>query len=252
MHRVGLHGWAIIPNLLGLGCNVPGILATRVLEDRRARLIASTLVSVAVPCGALQAMIWALVGDPGRGGGARYVLIVYGTLVGFWFLIGRVLTSLLPGTTPDLLLEIPPYRWPHWTTVWRNLGYRAVGFLKEGIPVVLAGVLVINVLYWMGFFEALAAVTAPVMTRLLGLPSEACAAVAIGFLRKDMAMGLLATMDLTIKQLVVAGTLLSMFFPCIATFVVLARELGWRDLMISILVMLVASLSAATLLRVLL
>jgi ferrous iron transport protein B len=90
------------------------------------------------------------------------------------------------------------------------------------------------------------------MTRLLGLPEETIAALAVGFLRKDMAMGLLATMDLTIKQLVVASTLLSMFFPCIATFVVLAKELGWRDLGISVLVMAVASVSAGTALNVLL
>jgi len=252
MHRVGLHGWAVIPNLLGLGCNVPGILATRVLEDKRARLIAATLVSVAVPCGALQAMIWALVGSPERGGGARYVLIVYGTLVGFWFLIGHVLTKVLPGTTPDLLLEIPPYRRPHWPTVFRNLGLRVEGFLKEGIPVVLVGVLIVNLLYWLGFFDGLARAAAPLMTRLLGLPEETIAALAVGFLRKDMAMGLLATMDLTIKQLVVASTLLSMFFPCIATFVVLAKELGWGDLGVSALVMALASVTAGTALNVLL
>ncbi|RPJ83715.1 MAG: ferrous iron transporter B, partial [Acidobacteria bacterium] len=251
MHRVGLHGWAVIPNLLGLGCNVPGILSTRVLEDRRARLIASTLVSVAVPCGSLQAMIWALVGSPERGGGVRYVLVVYGTLLGFWFLIGRVLTMILPGTTPDLLLEIPPYRRPHWPTVFRNLGLRVEGFLKEGIPVVLLGVLLVNLLYWLGFFDTLARIAAPLMTQALGLPAETFAAVAVGFLRKEMAMGLLATMDLTIKQLVVASTLLSMFFPCVATFVVLARELGWRHLGISILVMLVASLAAGSILNLL-
>lgn len=252
MHRVGLHGWAVIPNLLGLGCNVPGILSTRVLEDRRARLIASTLVSIAVPCGALQAMIWALVGSPERGGGLRYVLVVYGTLLGFWFLIGRVLSHILPGTTPDLLLEIPPYRWPHWPTVLRNLGFRVSEFAREAVPVVMGGILIVNLLYWLGFFDTLAALAAPLMTRLLGLPKETFAAVSVGFLRKDMAMGLLATMDLTMKQFVVASTVLSMFFPCVATFVVLARELGWRDLGVSILIMIVASTAAGTALNLLL
>ncbi len=65
MHRLGLHGYAIIPTLLGLGCNVPAILATRILESRRERFIAATLISIAVPCASLQAMIFGLVGKHG-------------------------------------------------------------------------------------------------------------------------------------------------------------------------------------------
>jgi len=103
--------------------------------------------------------------------------------------LGRVLTSVLPGTTPDLLLEILPYRRPHWPTAFRNLRLRVEGFLKEAIPVVLVGVLIVNLLYWLGFFDGLARAAAPLMTRLLGLPKETFAAVAVGFLRKDMAMG---------------------------------------------------------------
>ena len=82
MHRLGLHGYAIIPNLLGLGCNVPAVLSTRILESKRERFIASTLVSIAVPCAALQAMIFGLVGQRG----AQYVLMVYGALFAVWIL----------------------------------------------------------------------------------------------------------------------------------------------------------------------
>jgi len=77
MHWLGLHGYAIIPTLLGLGCNVPAILATRILESNRERFIASTLVSIAVPCAALQAMVFGLVGKHG----GQYVAMVYGTLL---------------------------------------------------------------------------------------------------------------------------------------------------------------------------
>src|SRR4030042_396884 len=65
MHRLGLHGYAIIPTLLGLGCNVPAILATRILDRKRERFIAATLISIAIPCAALQAMIFGLVGQRG-------------------------------------------------------------------------------------------------------------------------------------------------------------------------------------------
>jgi len=77
MHRLGLHGYAIIPTLLGLGCNVPAVLATRILESKRERFIAATLISIAIPCAALQAMIFGLVGERG----IQYVAIVYGTLL---------------------------------------------------------------------------------------------------------------------------------------------------------------------------
>ena len=248
-HKVGLHGWAVVPNLLGMGCNVPGILATRVLESRRERFIAATLVSIAVPCAALQAMIWALVGNPARGGGGLHVLLVYGALGLSWLIIGRVLNKMLTGKSPELLMEIPPYRWPLWRGVAKKLWMRLRGFTREGVPLVLLGVLFVNLLYMTPFFHYVGAVTAPVTTRLLGLPDEAISALMVGILRKDMAMGMLGAMHLTIKQLVVASTVLAMFFPCVATFVVMFRELGLRDTAKSTTIMVVAALAAGGILN---
>jgi ferrous iron transport protein B len=110
------------------------------------------------------------------------------------------------------------------------------------MPVVLVGVAAINIIYFFGAFDSLAELTAPVMTRLLGLPRGAIVAVLVGFLRKDMAVGMLEPLNLTPGQLVVACTVLSMFFPCIATFTVLYKELGLRDLFKSTGIMIVASL----------
>jgi len=222
MHRLGLHGYAIVPNLLGLGCNVPAILATRILESKRERFIAATLISIAVPCAALQAMVFGLVGE--RGG--QYVAIVYGTLFFVWIVLGLILNRFVKGFSPELLIEIPPYRLPLWRTVLQKLWMRVYGFLKEALPIILAAVLVINVLYALGIFDAIANFTAPVVTGLLGLPREAVVALVIGFLRKDVAIGMLAPLALSSGQLVVGCVVLAMFFPCIATFVVLLRELG--------------------------
>jgi ferrous iron transport protein B len=114
MHRIGLHGYAIIPSLLGLGCNVPAILATRILESRRERFIAATLIAVAVPCASLQAVIIGLVGNFG----ARYVAIVYGTLFLVWIVLGTVLHRLMKGYSPELLIEIPRYfSSPSWRSI---------------------------------------------------------------------------------------------------------------------------------------
>jgi ferrous iron transport protein B len=238
MHRLGLHGYAIIPTLLGLGCNVPAILATRILESRRERFIAATLISIAIPCAALQAMIFGLVGKYG----GQYVALVYGTLFLVWVVLGIILNRVTGGFSPELLIEIPPYRMPSWRGVLQKLWMRASGFLREAIPIILAAILIINILYVLGVFHAIANFTAPVITGLLGLPKEAVTAIVIGFLRKDVALGMLAPLALSAKQLVVGTVVLAMFFPCIATFVVLLRELGVINMLKATGIMLVTAL----------
>jgi ferrous iron transport protein B len=248
MHRVGLHGYAIIPTLLGFGCNVPAILATRILESSRERFIAATLISIAIPCAALQAMIFGLVGERGW----EYVAIVYGTLLAVWIVLGVILRQAVRGFTPELLIEIPPYRLPPWRAALQKLWMRTYGFLVEAVPIILGAILVINVLHFLGIFEAIADFTAPVVTGLFGLPKEAVTALAIGFLRKDVAVGMLAPLALTAGQLVVGSVVLAMFFPCIATFVVLLRELGVVNMLKSAGMMIVAALIVGGLLNLVL
>jgi ferrous iron transport protein B len=238
MHRLGLHGYAIIPTILGFGCNVPGIMATRILESRKQRFIAATLISIGVPCAALQAMIIGVVGHKGL----EYVAMVYGSLFISWVIIGLILNHTVKGFNPELLVEIPPYRLPPWRVVGEKLWLRVSGFIKEALPIILGTVFVVNILYILGGFNALGNILAPILTGLWGLPKETIAALVVGFLRKDAAMGILASLNLTAKQLVISSTVLAMFFPCVATFVIFARELGIRDLLKAIGIMLAAVL----------
>ena len=239
MHRLGLHGYAIIPTILGFGCNVPAVMATRILESRKQRFIAATLISIGVPCAALQAMI---IGVVGRQAGVGYVAMVYGSLFISWVIIGLILNRAVKGFNPELLVEIPPYRLPPWRAIGEKLWLRVSGFIKEALPIILGTVLVVNILYTLGVFNAIADVTAPVLTGLWGLPKETITALVVGFLRKDAAMGMLAPLALTAKQLVISSTVLAMFFPCVATFVILARELGAKNLLKAIGIMIVAAL----------
>ena len=238
LHRLGLHGYAIIPTMLGLGCNVPAILSTRVLESKRERFIAATLISIAVPCASLQAMIFGLVGKHGP----QYVALVFGTLLVVWVLLGFIINRFTGGFSPELLTEIPPYRMPPWHMLGKKLWMRIWHFIKEALPVVLGAVLVMNLLYALGVFDAMARFLAPVVTGWLGLPKEAVTAIIVGFIRKDVAMGLLTPLALTAHQLVVASLVLAMFFPCIATFVILTRELGVKDMMRATAIMVVTAL----------
>ena len=245
LHRVGLHGYAIIPTLLGFGCNVPAILATRVLESKRERFIAATLISIGVPCAALQAMVIGLVGDYG----IQYVAMVYGTLFIVWIVLGTILNLSVRGFSPELLIEIPPYRLPAWRAFASKLWMRIYGFLKEAVPIVLLGIFVITVLYALGVFDYIASFTAPVVSGLFGLPEDAVSAIVVGFLRKDMAIGMLDTLSLSAGQVVIGSVVLAMFFPCIASFAVLARELGYKDMLKATGIMVVVSLVVGGLLN---
>jgi ferrous iron transport protein B len=248
MHRVGLHGFAIIPVLLGFGCNVPGIMATRVLESKRERFIASTLISIAVPCAALQAMMIKLLGPWGMGA----LAIVFGTLLAAWLLIGLVLNKVLKGYSPELVLEIPHYRFPPMNIIFSKLWLRVREFIVDAFPFVIAGVLVVNLLQYFRVLEAASSIFAPVTRAILGLPAEAAFPLLIGFLRKDIAAGLLLPLQMGFKQTVIACVVLSMSFPCIATFIIFLKELGWKYLLAAVGIMIAATLAAGGLLNLVL
>jgi len=248
MHRVGLHGYAIIPTMLGLGCCVPAILSTRILESKRERFIAATLISIAIPCAASQAMIIGLVGAEG----GQYVAMVYGTLFLVWLVLGLIINRVARGFSPELLIEIPPYRRLSWRAVLTKLWMRVYGFLREALPIILIAIFVIGILYNLGVFDAIANFAAPVVSGLFGLPDEGIVAIVVGFFRKDVAIGLLAPLSLSAAQLVVGSVVLTMFLPCIAAFVVLARELGLKGLLAAIGIMLAATVIVGGLLNLVL
>jgi len=234
MHRLGLHGQAIVPTILGLGCSVPGMLAARILETRRERFIVLTLLAVAVPCTAQSAVIVGLVGEHG----GKYVAIVFGTLAIVWVLLGFTLNKIMKGLSPELLLEIPSYHLPPIGLVFKKLWMRVVGFIKDAIPFMLLGILLMNILFATGAIKIAAKALAPVITNLMGLPASVVVALIMGFLRKDVAVGMLAPLGLTAKQLTIASTVLAVYFPCIAAFVILLKELGIKDMLKSAAIML--------------
>lgn len=247
MHRFGMHGYAIIPTILGFGCNVPAMLATRVLESRKERFIAMTLIAIAVPCASLQALILGVVGQHG----IQYVAIIYATLLLAWIIIGILLNFLVKGFTPELLIEIPPYRLFPWKITMEKLRLRVLDFIIEAVPIMIIAIPVINILNMVGIFQAIANFTAPVVSGLLGLPGDAISVIFIAFFRMDAAMALLAPLGLSAKQLVVSSVVLVMFFPCIATLAIMFREMGFRDLLKSLGIMILAGLTAGALLNLL-
>ncbi len=240
MHALGMHGYAVVPMVLGFGCNVPAALATRILESRREKFICATMLSIGIPCMAQTAMVVGLMGKYGW----QYLAMIYGILFILWLIIGFVLNAMLPGSSPPLLMEIPPYRLPHPTILGKKVWMRIRVFLADAIPYVFLGVLCVNILHVSGIIDVLSQIFAPLLGGFLGLPSEAIVALLMGFLRKDVAVGMLSPLGLSVRQLVVAVIVLTAYFPCAATFVVLLRELGPFDMLKSALIMLIAAFGA--------
>ncbi|MBU0614751.1 MAG: ferrous iron transporter B [Nanoarchaeota archaeon] len=248
MHKIGLHGLAIIPMMLGAGCNVPGVLGTRILESKRQRFIVITLLSIAIPCMAQTAMLYGLLGSYG----IRGLGVVFLTLFIVWIVLGIILNRYIKGEIPETFIEITPYRMPKIKILTKKLWWRMRGFMKEAIPYMLLGVIIVNVLYILNMITFVGKIAAPIVSGIFGLPRAAVGSLIIGFLRKDVAVGMLLPLGLTLKQLIIASVVLTMYFPCIATFVIIFKELGLKDTIKSTLIMLGCTLAVGGLLNLVL
>ncbi|MBU1656735.1 MAG: ferrous iron transporter B, partial [Candidatus Omnitrophica bacterium] len=165
---------------------------------------------------------------------------------------GFILNRVMKGRSPEILWEIPPYRMPKPAAIIKKLWMRVSEFLGEAVPYVLLGILFVNILYISGIFNWLSNIFAPVLNGLWSLPKETISAMIIGFLRKDVAVGMLRPLGLTTKQLVIACTVLAIYFPCLATFIVMLRELGIRDMIKSAGLMLLTAAVVGGLLNLIL
>jgi len=244
-HKLGMHGHGIVPVFLGLGCNVPGALSSRIMETRKQRFISATLMAIAVPCMAQIAMIFGILGPYGPG----YLVIVFVTLVSIYIIVGLILNRYVKGESPEIFIELPPYRRPSGITIIKKTWMRVRWFLLEAVPQLLLGVLAVNVLYAVGFLEWLGSLLAPLTVWWLGLPKTAAIALLTGFFRKDLAVGMLLPLGMSPQQLTIAVTILAIYFPCVATFAVLVKELGIKDMAKATAIMMSTALLVGGLMR---
>lgn len=238
MHRVGLHGRAIIPMVAGAGCNVPAIIGTRVLPTMRERFIASTLI-VLVPCSARIAVI---MGGVSRFAGWGYALGIFGVTLLLIGAIGWTLNKMMPGKSSGLVMEMFPLRVPSAKATALKTWYRFKDFLFIALPVVMVGSLVLGALFETGLIKVLAAPLKPIIVDWLGLPLVSGVTLIFAVLRKELALQFLFTFAIAEygpqarnllffmnkTQLFVYGLVTAIYIPCIATIGVLWRELGWK------------------------
>jgi ferrous iron transport protein B len=234
MHKIGLHGKAFIPVMLGYGCNVPACLGCRIMETERERLLAAFITTL-VPCAARTVIILGLVG---AFMGVQWALMLYIINLVVIFVLGRIAFKILPGESTALIMEMHDYRVPHLKTVLKQTWFRLAEFIKIAFPLIIVGSLAIKLAEVLGLLEPIAGVLSPVTVTWLGLPAITGITLIFGILRKELTLIMLATLLGTTNFANVQGfgpvqmivfTLVTMFYiPCIATIAALVREFGWK------------------------
>jgi ferrous iron transport protein B len=232
LQRIGLPGRSVIPLLLGYGCNVPGVLATRVLESPRDRGLASLIVPF-IPCSARTVVILALVAGVL---GPLAALAVYAANLAIAALVAKGLAVLLPGRHAPLLLEVPPLRIPSGGVVVKKVWFRIRAFLVDAGPVLILASVILSALEQVGAADAMNAALRPLTVGVLGLPEAVGVTLFFGVLRKELSLVMLfqalgteqvATV-LSASQLLGFALFVTFYVPCVATIATMVRELGWR------------------------
>lgn len=225
---LGLNGKAVLPMVLGLGCVTMATLTTRVLENKRERLLVTLLLALAVPCSAQLGVVMGMLA-----GVSFTASLIWGGLVFLVLLaVGWLAARLVPGERTQLLVELPPLRLPMFSNVMLKTLARLEWYLKEVVPLFLLGTALMFILDKVGLLAWLIQAGKPLVTGWLGLPPETSAAFLMGFLRRDFgATGLFVMQSqglLTPLQIVVAMVTITLFIPCIASVMIIAKERGWR------------------------
>ena len=232
MHKIGLHGKAFIPMMLGFGCNVPACLGCRIMETQRERLLAA-FVTTLVPCAATTVIILGLVG---RFLGIQWALALYLFNLLIIFAIGRLAYRVVPGESTALIMEMHDYRWPHTKTILKQTWFRVSEFIKIAFPLIIVGSFVLKLAEVSGLLSPLAGVLSPVTVVWLGLPAITGITLIFGVLRKELSLvmlgALLGTTNfalvLTPVQMIVFTLVTMLYIPCIATIGALVKDFGWR------------------------
>jgi len=231
-NTMGLNGKAVLPMVLGLGCDTMATLTTRILDTRKERLIVILLLALAVPCSAQLGVILGMFGKQPFSA----LLVWLGTLIFIMLLVGFISSKIIPGKRVDFILELPPLRVPQLSNVLIKTVGRIEWYLKEAVPLFVLGTLILFAADKLEIIPFVQDLFSPVIVGFLGLPAEATQSFIIGFLRRDYgAAGLFMLQErglLNTEQVVVSLVTITLFIPCIANLFMIIKEKGLKVAMI--------------------
>jgi ferrous iron transport protein B len=231
MHHIGLHGIAIVPDILGYGCNVPAVMATRILSSRRDRFIAA-MIATFTPCSARMTVIFGLVAFYA---GPFWAMSIYALNILVIALTGKVLAAIMPETTPGMIFEVPAFHMPKLEIVLRKTWLRMREFVVVAWPMLIAGSIVLSLGEYLHWDVIVNGALQPFMA-LLGLPAVVGTTLVFGILRKELSLLMLfqaigtsnVTAVLSTAQIMVFTLFVTFYIPCVATVAVLFKEIGWK------------------------
>ncbi|MBI2559732.1 MAG: ferrous iron transport protein B [Planctomycetes bacterium] len=249
--KIGLNGKAVLPMVLGLGCDTMATLTTRILNTKKERIIATLLLALAIPCSAQLGVISGILGRISGSYFAIYVFVIGSQLL----LVGYLASKILPGEPSDFLMEIPPFRMPKLTNILIKTAYRVKWFLKEAVPLFILGTFGLFIFSKLGILKLLEKAGEPIVQAWLGLPPETTEGFILGFLRRDYgAVSIFKALEakassrdllspsgsggIDPSQLLVALVVITLFVPCLANFLVMIKEQGAKNafLMVSFII----------------
>ncbi len=232
MHKIGLHGKALIPIILGYGCNVPAIHSCKIMETRRERLLAAFAITFA-PCSARTIILFGMVG---LFVGIHWALLLYIVDIIVIFAMGRIAMKAVPGKSTGLIMEMSSFKWPSFKVVTKQTWARTKSIIYVVFPIYIVGSALIQILYALDLLTPISNVMTPLTEWWLGLPAFAGILLILGTVRKELimvgAVAILGTTNLLVgftpAQLVVMALVAMLYIPCIATVAILGKEFGWK------------------------
>jgi len=226
--KIGCNGKAVLPMVLGLGCDTMATLTTRILETKRERIIITLLLALGVPCSAQLGVVMGMLADIGLKASIVWLLLLLGVI----FLVGYLAGKVLPGESADFVMEIPPIRMPRIGNLLVKTMARIEWYLREAVPLFLLGTLILFIADRLDILLWVQRAAEPVVVKLLDLPPKTAEAFMIGFLRRDYgAAGLFAMAKdglLTNLQVMVSLVTITLFIPCLANLLVIYKEHGGK------------------------
>jgi ferrous iron transport protein B len=226
--KIGCNGKAVLPMILGLGCDTMATLTTRILETRKERLVVTLLLALGIPCSAQLGVILGMLSDVGPAATVIWVGVILGVIL----LVGYLASKVIPGDPSDFILEIPPIRVPQLSNLAIKTMARIEWYLREAVPLFVIGTLILFVADRMGWLLYMQKVAEPIVVGALNLPPKTTEAFLIGFLRRDYGAAGLFDMAraglLTNLQVVVSLVTITLFIPCIANILVIIKEQGGK------------------------
>lgn len=232
MHTIGLHGKAIIPFILGYGCNVPAIYSSRIMETKRERLLAAFVITLA-PCSARTVVILGLVA---AFVGIQWALALYLIDILLIFALGRIAFKVVPGKSTGLIMEMHSFRVPSLSVVAKQTWTRTKSLVYIVIPIYVLGSVLVQALYAVGLLEPVSNLLSPITVWWLALPAVTGILLIFGIVRKELTILMLAAiygttnfaLFLTPVQMITLALVTMLYIPCLATIAVLGREFSWK------------------------